>query len=176
MTNFTTFIDEINKIETIIEEGFENALVVKVDEHWSHDDLNGTWGTVCQSVVPSEDVKAVYNSCATGKVVACDDIEWLLHVSYYWLVKRANGKLYPFPLLFADLKEREASASRYNGYKWNAFYEGWIDSSQLEEQLVDVPSEEEISALLAQIEQSLDMDSQWDDLDQRGGLVPRWAA
>ena len=172
MTNFTTFIDEQNKIETIIEEGFESSIVVKVDNGWSNE-----WTYIRKSAVRTVDVKYVYTSCITGKAVVCDDIEWLLHVSYYWLVKRDNGKLYPFPLLFADRQEREESASRYNDYKWNAFYEGWIDSSQLEKELVDVPSEEEISALLGLIEQSLDMDvSQWEDLDQRGGLIPRWAA
>lgn len=179
MTNFTSTLDFKTNIETLVQEGFENALVVKVDEHWSHDDLNGTWGTICKDVVADEDVKIAYDILSTGTMGAkagCVDTEWTLHTSYYWLVKRSDGRLYPFPLLFASQEERAASSRKYNGYKWNAFYEGRIDSTQLEKGLVDTPTEDEISTLLRLIEQSLDMDSQWDDLDQRGGLVPRWAA
>ena len=180
MTNFTTVVDEVNQVETMVEEGFDQAVVVQVDHQWDNE-----WTYIRKTFVPSEEVKAVYNLCAKGAynvcvkwaVAPCEDLEWLLHTSYYWLVKRTNGKMYPFPLLFAGRKERLASASQYNDYTWGAFYEGRISSSQLEEQLVDCPSEEEITALLVQLDQLTDNDgSQWDDLDARGGLVPRWAA
>lgn len=179
MKNFTSVIDHENNLETMTQDGFENALVVKVDEHWSHDDLNGTWGTICKDVVADEDVKVAFKMCIEGKVdssLDALDATWLLHKSYYWLVRRGNGKLYPFPLLFEGQKEREESARRYNSYKWNAFYEGRIDSSTLERALVDVPSEEEIRTLLKLVEQSCGCSEEWDDLDQRGGLTPRWAA
>ena len=180
MKNFTSTLNHENNLETMTQYGFENALVVEVDEHWSHDDLNGTWGTICQSVVPDEDVKVAFKMCIEGKVdssLDALDATWLLHKSYYWLVRRGNGKLYPFPLLFEGQKEREESAYKYNGWKWSAFYEGRIDSRTLEKGLVDVPSEEEIRDLLRLVEHSIAHgETPWDHLDQRGGLVPRWAA
>ena len=180
MTNFTSIIDHQNKYEVMTQIGFETALVVKVEEHWDHDDLNGTWGTERKTVVSSKDAKAVYDIISKGTMgssASCLDTQWLLHKSYYWLVKRTNGRLYPFPLLFASQEERSASARKYNGYKWDAFYEGRIDSTQLEKGLVDCPSEQEIRDLLRLIEHSIAHgETPWDDLDQRGGLVPRWAA
>ena len=172
MKNFTTVVDELHQIETTVTDDFSSALVGTVEHNWDQE-----WTYVYKDAVPLEDVKAAYDVCIKGTTVSCEDLEWILHKSYYWLVKRTNGSLYPFPLMFEGLKEREQSASTYNGYKWDAFYEGRISSDQLEKELVDVPTEEEINGLLSQLDQLTDADeSPWDDLDARGGLVPRWAA
>ena len=172
MTNFTTVVDEVNQVETMVEEGFDQAVVVQVDHNWDQE-----WTYIRKTFVVVEDVKAVYDTYTTGVAAPHEHLEWILRESYYWLVKRQCGKMYPFPLLFAGRREREESASQRNDYTWSAFYEGRIDSAQLEKELVDVPTEEEIQQLLIQVEQSIDADvSKWDDLDARGGLVPRWAA
>ena len=174
MKNFTSTLDYKNKIETMTQEGFETSLVLKVECNWEHDDLNGTWCTERKTVVESSDVKEAFQS-VTGLDGSC--CAFTQSMSYYWLVRRVNGTMYPWPLLFVTQEEREESASRYNDETWRMFYAGNYDSAQLAKEIVDCPSEEEIQSLLNQVEQLTDLDgSQWDDLDQRGGLTPRWAA
>lgn len=147
-----------NKHESLIQEGFETSLVVTVDHHW-----DGYWSTEIKEVVkPSEVQKACLDNGSSG---------------YYWLVRRSNGSMYPFPLLFVSQEERQKEADRYNGEKWRMFYAGVLTSESLHEQIVDCPTEWEIDDLLAQVEAiSSQCETPWDDLDTQGGLVPRWAA
>lgn len=172
MKNVTSTIDKQNKIITDVEEGFDEALVVTVNHSWS-----GSYTIIHKSAVSSEDLKSAYEIYSKGIAVTSEDVSWTLHRSWYWLVKRDNGSMYPFPLLFASQEQREESTRKYNDDTWMQFYKGYYDSEQLSLELVDTPTDAEINDILIQLDQLTDHDvSQWEDLDQRGGLVPRWAA
>ena len=159
MKNFTSTLDHENKHETLIEEGFENALIVEVDE-----DYDGHWSTEVKKVISPSEVQKAYSA---GKVT---------RDSYYWLVRRSNGSMYPFPLVFVSQQDRQKEADQYNNETWRKFYAGGLTSETLNRRLVDCPSEDEISELLTQVEELASQgEALWDDMDQRGGLVPRWA-
>ena len=157
-----------DEVETVTEIGFDNALVLSINHSYNFNTLY-----VTKEIVAEDLVRSAYSLYTEDGGDFSDDELWLLRDSYYWLVRRANGSLYPFPLLFSSQEERVASAHRYNDQQWDAFYSGGLPSPKL----VDVPSNEEINQLLQQLKFHVAQGaSPWDDLDARGGLIPRWAA
>ena len=172
MKDFTlTVLNEEHEVMT--EAGFETAVVVKIDEEYHYDDMGAYWQVDWKKVVSSSSAAEAYQACSKGLDVPYSESKWPVGDSYYWLVRRENGSFYPWPLLFSSQEERVASAARYNDQQWDAFYSGGLPSPKL----VDVPSNEEIQRLLTQVEAHIHQGgTPWDDLDARGGLVPRWAA
>lgn len=164
-----TVVEDINETTTTtVEEDFNSSLVVEVNYGIN---FNG-WQTIRKSVVNNKHVKQAYGIYRKGVSFPLTE-SWLLHTSYYWLVRRSNGSLYPWPLIFATSEERLISARRKNDEQWDLFYSGVIPSPRP----VDCPSDEEVADLLTQVEELIfHGEALWDHLDQRGGLVPRWAA
>ena len=173
------FDEHHDEVETTVELGFDYALVVTVNHNYNNDTLY-----VCKDIVDVSRVKQAYElhtsnggiggiPCGATISTDLDSLWWLIRDSHYWLVRRENGSLYPFPLLFASPEERAKSASRHNDQQWSAYYSGGIPTPRI----VDVPSSEEVQKLLNQLKFHVAQGaSPWDDLDARGGLVPRWAA
>lgn len=179
MKNFKTtteivnhHIDHINTRTVHTEEGFATALLVHVQEHFNP--LEGE-AEMFREVVSMESFKLIHHFYESG--LAPDSPSWEWQESYYWCVRRGNGKLYPLPLLYASEEERQQAKDARNSESWNMFYAGLITSNTLEKWLVDCPTPEEVEALRASLKDWVTQgESPWDHLDQRGGLVPRWAA
>lgn len=150
------------------ERGYETALVVchkqSIDECEIHEHYE---------VVDPGEAAEVYPVCSKGLEVPYSEAEQPVSQWYDWLVRRVDGRLYPWPLLFCSQEERQAASDEYNEESWEMFYEGYCDTPDI----VDTPSEEEVQSLLVQVEMYITQgETPWDDIDKRGGLVPRWAA
>lgn len=162
------------QIVRFTEEGFESAPVVMVQTGpVSSSEPYTTEVHQWRETVPSSEIQKAYRFASKGIPVPCSDKGGPLSDSYYWLVRRKDGSLYPWPLLFCPQDHRQREADRRNDEEWEMFYKG----NSCEPSCVDCPSESEVLELLAQVEAYISQgETPWDDLDQRGGLTPRWAA
>lgn len=149
---------------THTQEGYSVAPIVNTSQEASDWEILEVW----QEVVSPDEFREALALLAISPM----DI-----TGFYWCVRRTNGKMYPFPLLYADADQRKESAERRNAEAWRMFYAGYTSSSELDARLVDCPSEQEVEALRASLKEWADQgETPWDHLDQRGGLIPRWAA
>ena len=171
MKNFTeeTTMNRFdNSYIRFTEVGFESALVVAKRSGVFGDNVE-EW----QEVVPLEQIGRVFKHALEGGTPQSSRLIPYWEESYYWLVRRDNGSLYPWPLLFASQEQRQRESDARNQFEWEQFYAG--NSSH--PATVDCPSEEEVAQILSQLEVYIAQgDSPWDEYDQRGGLVPRWAS
>lgn len=162
-----------SEITVFTENGFQSSPVVMV-QTGPVQGPNGTEVLQYREFVEISEIQKAYRFASKGMTVPCSDAGGPSTDSYYWLVKRANGSLYPWPLLFCPQDHRQREADRRNDFEWDNFYAG----NSTHPAIVDCPTESEISHILSQLETYISQsETPWDDLDnQQGGLVPRWAA
>ena len=175
MKNFTeeTVMNHFdNSYNVFTEAGFHSALVVAK--------RSGVFGNNVEEwreVVPLERIGGVFGHALEGGTPQSSRLIPHWEESYYWLVPLQNGGFYPWPLLFCSQEHRQLEADKRNGELWRQFYAGVIDSKTLRCSLRSAPSEDEIEQILANLEAYIAQgDSPWDEYDQQGGLVPRWAS